>query len=197
MLDGDVIEFGEEDKKRVLSVDCSKVSVVLLGAFETLLAGKTGSSKHVGFGSAPEADAGSHGNISYDDLIHAGMRREVAGRINKIVALDPLTIDDYKSILKGPVLSGIQESLGCRVHIDGTAVTILAERAAATGLGVRWMRSALQNAIDDAMFDAPEAKEWSVTMRDGGLRCRAWKPREAAPTRRRAASTAPDCLMSA
>ena len=37
MLDGDVIEFGTEDKLAALSIDCSKISVVMLGAFERLL----------------------------------------------------------------------------------------------------------------------------------------------------------------
>lgn len=51
-LDGDVIEFGQEDSNRkAFSVDCSHVSVVLLGAFEQLMAGKSRSSGSIGFGS--------------------------------------------------------------------------------------------------------------------------------------------------
>lgn len=42
MLDGDVVEFGhEEGGRKPFSVDCSHVSVVLLGAFERLLQGKS------------------------------------------------------------------------------------------------------------------------------------------------------------
>ena len=178
MMDGDVIEFGEENAKAALSVDCSKVSVVMLGAFERLLTGKSQDAKHIGFGAAPKADAGGHKDISYNDLIHAGMRLEVAGRVNKIIALEQLSVNDYKSILRGPVLSGLQESTGCEISIDSAACDELAERAIESGLGVRWMHSAILNAIDDAMFDDPEAEAWSVTLEGGRLRCRAWKPRK-------------------
>ena len=177
-MDGDEIEFGaDENKKAALAVDCSKVSVVMLGAFERLMDGKARDAKHIGFGSAPGAAAGTHRDISHQDLIRAGMRREIAGRVNRIVALDPLSTDDYKSILMGPVLAGIRKALGCEVSIASAAGGALAEQAIASGLGVRWMKSAVQNAIDDAMFDAPEAKSWSVTLRDGKLYCRARRPR--------------------
>lgn len=178
IMDGDEIEFGaDENKKAALAVDCSKVSVVMLGAFERLMDGKARDAKHIGFGSAPGAAAGTHRDISHQDLIRAGMRREIAGRVNRIVALDPLSTDDYKSILMGPVLAGIRKALGCEVGIGRAAAGALAEQAIASGLGVRWMKSAVQNAIDDAMFDAPEAKSWSVTLRDGKLYCRARRPR--------------------
>ena len=178
MMDGDVIEFGAEDRQPALSVDCSKVSVVMLGTFERLLAGKAQDAKRIGFSTAPTADAGGRKDISYHDLIHAGMRLEIAGRINKIIALEQLSVDGYKAILRGPVLSGLQESTGCKISIDSAAGDALAERAIESGLGVRWMRSAILNAIDDAMFDAPEAKAWSVTLEDGRLRCRARKLRK-------------------
>ena len=50
-----------------------------------------------------------------------------AGRINKIVALDPLSVDDYKSILTSLVRSGLQQSLGCRIYMDSATPGILAE----------------------------------------------------------------------
>lgn len=186
IMDGDVVEFGEEGKRDPLSVDCSKVSVVMLGAFERLLEGKTRDAKYIGFGSdeAPKAGAGNHKDISYNDLIHAGMRREIAGRVNKIVALNPISVEDYRAILKGPVLDGLRESTGCKISIDGAAAGLLAERALASGLGVRWVCSEILNAIDDALFDTPNAKEWSVTLRDGRLRCRARGSRKAVPASR-------------
>ncbi len=121
--------------------------------------------------------AGQHKNISYDDLIHAGMRREIAGRVNKIVPLEPLSADVYKAILAGPLLSGLQESGKCRIRIDRAAADALAEQAVASGLGVRRMRSEILSVIDDALFDAPDAEEYRITLLDGKLRCRARKPR--------------------
>ena len=173
MMDGDVIEFGEENKKNALTVDCSKVSVVMLGAFEKLLEGKSQSAKHIGFGTAPRAADGGHKEISYEDLINGGMRREIAGRVNRIVALGPLSVDDYKSILMGPVLFDVQESFKRKVNIDSVAADALTGKAIESNLGVRWMRSQVTNAVDDALFDEPEAEEYTVTMQDGKLLCQA------------------------
>lgn len=157
IMDGDVVEFGEEGKRGPLSVDCSRVSVVMLGAFEKLREGQARDAKRIGFAQAPALPADGSGGIGYDDLIAAGMRREIAGRVNRIVVLDPLSADDYKAILRGPVLDRVQEAVGCKVSIDGATAGVLAERAAASGLGVRWMRSTVLNAIDDMLFDEPDA----------------------------------------
>lgn len=157
IMDGDVVEFGEEGKRDPLSVDCSRVSVVMLGAFEKLKEGQARAAKHIGFGEAPPSPKEKPGGIGYDDLIAAGMRREIAGRVNRIIELEPLSADDYKAILRGPVLDGVREAVGCKVSIDGATAGVLAERAAASGLGVRWMRSAVLNAIDDMLFDEPDA----------------------------------------
>lgn len=187
MLDGDVIEFGAQDGKPGFSVDCGTVSVVMLGAFESLLAAKAAGSgtRHIGFGSVPEAAPPSHRDIGYGDLIKAGTRREIAGRINRIVTLDPLSPADYEAILRGPVLSGLERFLGCRISMDGAAAKALAEQAIASGLGVRWMKSAVLSAIDDAMFDAVDdalanpsgASCYKIAMRDGKLCCRAARKR--------------------
>ena len=37
----------------------------------------------------------------------AGMRREIDGRINRIVSLRPLSVEDYRAILTGPVLDDL------------------------------------------------------------------------------------------
>lgn len=185
MLDGDVIDFGGENSKTPFSVNCANVSVVMLGAFENLLAGKAASrAKHIGFGgAAPEEGPPEHKDIGYDDMINAGMRREIAGRINRIVAMVPLDAADFKTILEGPVLSGLEESYKCRIVMDDAAAAALSEQAVTSGLGVRWMRSTLVNAIEDELFDECEAEEFRVDMRDGKLICRAQASRKVGPAK--------------
>lgn len=164
MLDGDVIEFGHnEGGRKPLSVDCSRVSVVMLGAFEQLMEGKSHASGGIGFGSVVRKECG-YGNseITYDDLIAAGMRREIAGRINRIVPLQPLSTDDYREILMGPVLDDLQGTMQYGIKIDCQYADSLAEQAAMTGLGVRWMKSQIMNALDDLMFDDPAAGEYTI-----------------------------------
>lgn len=155
MLDGDVIEFGAgaNSNEPSLRVDCQKVSVVLLGAFERLMQGKGRRSGGIGFGvKAPVECDYSNTDIEFSDLIDAGMRREIAGRINRIVSLRPLSEDDYKAILMGPVLHDLQAPGKYRVELDDGSAEYLARQAVEKNLGVRWMRSQVMNAVDDQMF---------------------------------------------
>ena len=62
------------------------------------------------------------------------------------------------------VLKDLQAAINARVEIDDASVNYLAERAAATGLGVRWMKSQLTNAVDDLIFDDPDAPVYTVTI---------------------------------
>lgn len=166
MLDGDTIHFGVEDGKQSFSINCGKVSVVLLGAFENLLRDKScADGSGLGFGAAPRQKRDyANTNISYDDLIGAGMRREIAGRINRIVSLRPLSVPDYRAILTGPVLDDMQAVRKCTIVLDSATADRLSERAAATGLGVRWMRSQVMNAVDELMFDDPLTDTYTVVI---------------------------------
>lgn len=163
MLDGDIIEFGDEDRKKTFKVDCSRVSVVLLGTFEKLLQGKTRNSGSIGFGARSRTEYDySNTDISYDDLISAGMRREIAGRINRIVSLRPLAPEDYKAILLGPVLDDLQASGRYKIEVDEDSVNFLTEQAATSGLGVRWMKSQIVNALDNLLFNDPTAEVFRI-----------------------------------
>ena len=176
MMDGDRIEFGAEQGQPAFSISCGKVSIVMLGTFETLLAKKSsGKARRIGFGAAPEAEVPKREGITYDDLIGAGMRQEIAGRINRIVALDALGASGYKAILEGPALSDLEKSMGCRIAIDGAAADMLSKQAAMSGMGVRWAKSQMRNAVDDAMFGMADAEEYRIGADGGKLRCMALK----------------------
>lgn len=88
-----------DDSNSALSVDCAGVSVVMLGAFSRLRERKAIGQKHIGFGTAtaPAGDIQAEA-ITVDDLIEYGMRAELAGRINRIVCMDPLTVQDLVRI---------------------------------------------------------------------------------------------------
>ena len=164
MLDGDIIEFGNEDNSRkAFKVDCSHVSVVLLGAFEYLLKKKSENRGGLGFGSASRIRCDySNTKIFYEDLIAAGMRREIAGRINRIVLLHSLSVSDYRALLTGPIMEELQSMGHCRIRIDDHSADLLSKEASESKLGARWMRSQIMNALDDLMFDDPTANEYTV-----------------------------------
>ncbi len=165
MLDGDVLSFGEEDKKPAFSVDCSKVSVVMLGAFENLMKDKGSKDSRMGFGGTPRITC-DYGNtqITYEDLIHAGMRREIAGRMNRIVPLRPLDLDDYQAILTGPALEDLQCFTGKKILLSRESIEYLCQQAVDTRLGVRWMKSRILTAVDNLQFDDPDAGEYTVNI---------------------------------
>ena len=165
MLDGDVLEFGTEDGKKAFSVDCSHVSVVLLGAFEKLLKNKSENSGSIGFGAAGKTEYNySNTVLTPDDLIEAGMRREIAGRINRIAVLRPLSSDDYHKILMGPVLEELRQNMKSLVDIDEASAQLLIDEALSSGLGVRYMRSRLLLALDELIYEDPNAGTYSITI---------------------------------
>lgn len=177
LLDGDTVEFGEEDgkpPKPALRIDASRVSVVLLGAFERLFQSKAAASGGIGFCAPPRARHGyGTGGVTVDDLIACGCRREVAGRIQRIVQLRPLSDAGYRAILTGRVLPDAGQLLGLSVTIDGAAADHLASRACQEGLGVRWMAARVREALDDALYDDPDITACRIRLCGDDLRCQA------------------------
>ncbi len=163
MLDGDTLEFAREDSRTpALTVDCSKVSVVMLGAFEDLLANKS-SECAAGFGRTGRVKYDySNTEITGEDLIAAGMRSEIAGRINRITALRPLDADDYSAILKEQLLCDLESRGYGSIEIDDESVKKLSEEAVRSGLGVRFMRSRLLHELDDLVFSDPGAGRYRI-----------------------------------
>ena len=161
LCDHDTLFFGAgDDSDSALSVDCAGVSVVMLGAFSRLRERKAHNQKHIGFGSAPAEDIQAE-EITVDDLIEYGMRAELAGRINRIVCMDPLSVQDLLRI-------GQDESnrlsllLDRPVDIVPDALIILARIALHKGLGARWMKSKIGTMIDDMIYDNPDAQHYVI-----------------------------------
>lgn len=90
------------------------------------------------------------------------MRREIAGRINRIVLLHSLSVSDYRALLTGPIMEELQSMGHCRIRIDDHSADLLSKEASESKLGARWMRSQIMNALDDLMFDDPTANEYTV-----------------------------------
>lgn len=165
MMDGDVIEFGKDDDRRksAMRIDCARVSVVMLGAFENLVKMKNARGSGIGFGNDPRADRYYDGlDVTFDDLVEAGMRREIAGRVNRIAMLRPLERTDYEAILREFVVPGLSEGRGFKVKLDGKYADGLVGDAMKSKLGVRWMRSELGRMLDGMLFEDPDKKEYFI-----------------------------------
>ncbi len=165
MMDGDVIEFGDEGPgKKAFSVDCSKISVVFLGAFEDLIEARSAARPAaMGFIRAEKEKASfSAADISAEDLIEAGMRREIAGRLQRIAALAPLGEEELSRILYECVLPDLAAESGRTVLLDEESAARLVEQTAESGLGARAMRSRLRNALDDMIFEDPSLENYFI-----------------------------------
>lgn len=163
ILDGDVVEFGQEKDRDPFTVDCAHVSVVMLGAFERLVSARGDGPKPIGFGSAgTAATKDESAPVGYDELVKAGMRRELAGRVQLIAQVRALDLAGYESILRGRVLANPDVAGGLKMSMDDKDVTALASAAMDAKLGVRWMSSQVTNAVDSLIFDHPGIKECVV-----------------------------------
>lgn len=165
MMDGDTLTFmDEKDRDKKITVDCSGVSVVLCGSFEAMIQAKTGASGGIGF-CQPERKESRIAECDEEDLIKYGnVRREIAGRINRIVTLDPLDADDFEAILEGEMspIQKLEKAHHVSLAVDKDSRKKLASDAEKSGLGCRFLRSKLQSMLDEQMFDEPEAKEYTL-----------------------------------
>ena len=72
---------------------------VFCGSFETLLQNREDKPAAIGFFQSVASDE-EEDSITIEDLVEYGnVRREIAGRIQQIVALNALTVDDFEHIL--------------------------------------------------------------------------------------------------
>ena len=162
VMDGDEVTFiPEEPGKNPVSIDCSNISFVFCGSFETLRENRCSANSGIGFGQNRKSDPKEDRNLTEEDLIEYGnVRREIAGRIQQIVVLDDLDATDFEQIMKSPKrmspIRQIEEQYEVKMEMDDQTRQSLARRAADSGLGCRYIRSQIQGMLDEKIFDEPE-----------------------------------------
>lgn len=169
IMDGDKVEFVSEgnDAKKT-TVDCSHVSFVFCGSFETLLQNRDDKPATIGFFQNADSDE-EEDSITIEDLVEYGnVRREIAGRIQQIVALNALTVDDFEHILNSrkqmSPIRQLEKLYMVNLSVDEKTKRILAEKAAGKNLGCRYMRSQLQSLLDEKMFDDPDCRNFKLSL---------------------------------
>lgn len=163
LIEGGEMHFPEEHGKPALTFDSSRVSFVFCGSFEQLIREKQRAKQRapLGFGREPGArepdgDAAYREPLCPEDLVQfAGVRQEIAGRIQQIVQLHPLTERDYRAMLDDPALSPLrrlEREHGVTLRLSDTVRAGLVEQTVRSHMGVRYLYSRLQQMLDDAMF---------------------------------------------
>lgn len=97
---------------------------------------------------------------------YGNIRREIMGRINQIVTLQPLTAEDFLTILDSPASPIEQISIAHNVvlEVDKDTRRQLAEDAMKSGLGCRYIRSRLQTMLDEQMFEFPDRTGYTLSI---------------------------------
>lgn len=163
LFDGDTLFFGDDSgKDESFTVDTSGISIVLTGAFQTLLKMKSAKTGSIGFGGESHQNYDySNTEITTDDLIESGMRQELCGRVNRIAALEPLDENALILIAKNE-LKRLEKVMQREISIDDDALAELANEAIAKGLGARWLNSQLNNALDELIYERPDAERFCL-----------------------------------
>lgn len=164
LCDHDPLFFGSDSEKGFY-VDTSGVSIVLLGAFQNLTDKKKRNSTSIGtigFERQSHID-NTNGNseITIEDLIDFGMRRELAGRITRITCMSPLSIEDLTNIGQQEVKK-LEQQFQRKIMADYSVILDLAYKAAKKGLGARWLKAQLNNSIDSLLYDNPNADSFTI-----------------------------------
>ncbi len=156
LMEGTMVEVKSDSA--TYQVDTSKISFVLCGAFSNKadeIARNSNIGHSIGFGSVPHEAKAYDRPLTAQDLIEFGVMPEFMGRIQRIVNLQPMTLEDYYKIMGsgcGPV-HHVQEQYGVKIYMTMRRRRELAEDAFQSGLGIRGMENSIRELVDDAIFD--------------------------------------------
>jgi ATP-dependent Clp protease ATP-binding subunit ClpX len=153
-----------------VAIDTSDILFVCGGTFDGLadvIGERTGAKRRL---FNPEPAARSSGNkaplgVTPDDLTHYGFIPELIGRLPAIVMLGPL---DHRALMdvltkpKNAVVRQFQKLLsldGVDLVFTDDALRAAADEALKQGSGARGLRSIVERALTDVMYDVPSRRD--------------------------------------
>ena len=140
--------------------DTSGMSFVFCGSFAKR-AGEIAekeSIRQIGFASRNAVHTAFDRKLSVQDLIDAGVILELASRVTRISNVVPLSVEDYKFLIKshtGSPVRKLEKTYGLKLNISDSILDSIAEDSFRSKLGVRNAASRLQELIDNKLFDCP------------------------------------------
>lgn len=157
--------------QEMLKIDTKNILVICGGAFVGLekLIEKRISQHPMGFAAdvAHQRDrdlSELYSNLEPDDLIKFGLIPEFIGRLPVIVALDNLEEEDLMQIITEPKNSVIKQYThtmlwdDVQLVFEKNAIRAIANKAISRKTGARGIRSIVESALLDVMFDIPSIK---------------------------------------
>ncbi len=156
------------DKDDFTVIDTSNILFICAGTFGGLSTRRHGRS--MGFGRTPDAKDNGSLRVSHRDLNRYGMVEEFLGRLPVVVELEALTDAEMVKILTqtpDSLVGEYQERLAqddVSVAFNDDAFGPIIQYAQSQGLGARGLRSAVEEVMEDLLFDAPDLGTSSLTI---------------------------------
>lgn len=145
-----------------LEIDTTNILFIAAGAFdgiENVVKGET----RIGIGA--DIEKSERENYEAKDLIKYGMLREFVGRFPVITQTKALTKDDLKKILTEPKKSILKQYtilLGVDnidIEFSNDFLDYIVDKAFSNETGARGLRGAIEEAMEELMFTAPDMKK--------------------------------------
>ena len=156
-----------------LQIDTSNILFICGGAFdgvEEIIQRRLGANQ-LGFGqtkrSSKENEDVMH-LIESDDLVQFGIIPELIGRLHVTATLEPITLEDMVRILVEPKNSIIKqyqklfEIDNALLTFEESALNAVAAKAIKRKTGARGLRSIMEEALLDIMYELPELEGYEV-----------------------------------
>ena len=151
-----------------LQIDTTNILFICGGAFDGLekIISSRGKGSSIGFGAkVKDPDERRTGEVlravEPDDLLRFGLIPELVGRLPVVATLGELTEDALVQILTEPKNALVKQYQklfmmdGVELEIRPSALAAIARKALARKTGARGLRSIMEQALIDTMFDLP------------------------------------------
>jgi ATP-dependent Clp protease ATP-binding subunit ClpX len=156
-------------QQEYIPVDTTNILFIVGGAFVGLdkMVSERLTARTVGIGSNIQDARKKQGNtllsdnLQTEDLVKFGLIPEFLGRLPMVAALEELDEDALMSILTQPKNAITKqyrkmfELEGCKLEFDEAALRAVAQKAIKQKTGARGLRSILEKAMLDVMFEIP------------------------------------------
>jgi ATP-dependent Clp protease ATP-binding subunit ClpX len=166
------------NKSDFVQIDTRDILFICAGTFSDLHDYGDGGSRPVGFGAEEASRKRGKKRISVKQLVDFGMLAEFLGRLPVMVQLDMLGEEDLVRVLTEPPDSIVREyrellSLDdIDLEFTEDALREVVRYSIERGLGARGLRSILEFAMADVMFEAPERRRRGVRVDADMVRAR-------------------------
>lgn len=165
-------------EQHYIQIDTSNILFIVGGAFvglEKIISKRLGR-KMIGFGVDPQQAVEEQNNIlsevCVEDILQFGLIPEFVGRLPVVAALDHLGEEDLMRILTEPKNSLIRqyekffEMEQAKIEFSEDAIREIARIAAAKETGARGLRSVIEDAMFEILFELPDqepGRTYSIT----------------------------------